>query len=543
MDPLLAVLRKVRRRMMFQRWLAFNVKALLISLTLCVLLQVVTRLFPGILAPEPLYLAVLILGILGATAWTVYRRPRLLDAALEADNRLGLQERVTSSLALADADGPMIDALHADARRRLAGLDTAHAFPLYPPRAARWLAVPLLAFVLASFMPDIDLFGLHKRQVEATQKDEARRVQAARLEEVAKRLKEEGAVPGPRNLDALSASFADLAGDLESGELTEKQALAKVTDLAQEIQQHRQALQQNAATPKLLEDLSGFGAAESIAKSIQQGNFGEAAQEAEKLQEKLKKGNLTPEEKKKLAESVKKLAEALKSGELGQKGALNKALAEALAKAGESMQDGKMEGLEEALEGLEAAELSLKDLASAMDQLQKLDFAMQNMVDWQQNALGPSQFCRLCGKALKPCKHGEGCKSCGTGYGCCGICGTCAGNGDGPGMGGYGRGRGNTTGPLGDVEDAFDPTMLPGQLSPGKALLDIVQRTAPDAEDAQTTVEYTEGVWVEAQQEAEQALTKEEIPAGSKEFVRQYFGSLEPTGKETETQPAPAAGQ
>jgi hypothetical protein len=39
-------------------------------------------------------------GILFATAFAIWRRPCLLKAALDADRRLGLQERLTSSLQL-----------------------------------------------------------------------------------------------------------------------------------------------------------------------------------------------------------------------------------------------------------------------------------------------------------------------------------------------------------------------------------------------------------------------------------------------------------
>ncbi len=69
--------------------------------------------------------------------------------------------------------------------------------------------------------------------------------------------------------------------------------------------------------------------------------------------------------------------------------------------------------------------------------------------------------------------------------------------------------------------------MLPGEMTKGKVLASIMRHAAPD-ENAESTVEYVSEALIQVQQQAEQALTKEEIPPGSREFVRQYFGSLEP---------------
>ena len=92
---------------------------------------------------------------------------------------------------------------------------------------------------------------------------------------------------------------------------------------------------------------------------------------------------------------------------------------------------------------------------------------------------------------------------------------------------GAGRGAGNRLGEIPDVEVGLNPTLAKGPLTKGKMLMDILQRTAPETGE-EPTAEYIAGAFVEMRQEAERALTQEEIPQGSKEFVRQYFGSLEP---------------
>ena len=55
----------------------------------------------------------------------------------------------------------------------------------------------------------------------------------------------------------------------------------------------------------------------------------------------------------------------------------------------------------------------------------------------------------------------------------------------------------------------------------------LMQKAAPE-EGAEPTQEFVVKTFESVQQEAEQALTKEEIPPAAKEYVRQYFGTLEP---------------
>ena len=94
-------------------------------------------------------------------------------------------------------------------------------------------------------------------------------------------------------------------------------------------------------------------------------------------------------------------------------------------------------------------------------------------------------------------------------------------------MGGPGRGAGGQVGNLPNPNVAFQPTKLQGGMTKGKILAGIMQKTTPD-QDAQPTQDYLVKTFESVQQEAEQALTKEEIPPGAKEYVRQYFGNLEP---------------
>ena len=163
--------------------------------------------------------------------------------------------------------------------------------------------------------------------------------------------------------------------------------------------------------------------------------------------------------------------------------------------------------------------------------MQQMDGVMAELSEWQNSLLGPSEYCRNCGTKLAECKNGGECTEHDGDHSCSGVCSSCAGSGagfgTGLGMGGPGRGQGNQVGELPETMVGFQPSKPGGPLTKGRMLADVLQKALPEGE-AQPTVEYISGAFVEMQQAAEQALTQQEIPRGSKEFVRQYFGAIEP---------------
>ena len=520
MDPLLVQLTRLRRRLLLQSWAHWTVIGLIAGATAGCLWLVATRLFPGLGDPLPVTWALLGLGGLAAGIQTYRRRLDLVQTALAADRRLGLRERLTSSLALAEVDGPMIAALHRDARRHIEGVDLKAQFPWQITKAMKWAYVPVLVFGLGYlFLPEFDLFGFKERAAEAKAKVAEVQVHAERLEKAVKPLVE-GEEIAKAKLEDLTGDIAQLAEDMKAQKITEKQALARMSDLSKEIESRMNALQDKQPLPQMMESLQQAKAETELGKAVQKGDFSKAAAEAKALQEKLKSGDLSKEEKEKTAKELKDLAEKLKSSD----GELSKALAQALSEAAAGMEAGDMS---KAMEALETAELSMEDLQSLTQQLKAMQGVQANLAQWQQGMLGPSDYCRQCGAKLKQCKNGKGCKGCGAGHTCSGVCGSCAGSGTGLGMGGAGRGAGNQVGNLPNPNVAFQPTKLPGDMTKGKILAGIMQKATPE-EDAQPTHDYVVKTFEQVQQEAETALTKEEIPPGAKEYVRQYFGTLEP---------------
>jgi hypothetical protein len=529
MEPLLVSLRKLRRRLALQQVIQLNAAGLLVAASLACLWLVATRLFPVLGSPWPVAISLLAIACIGATAWALSRRPTLVRAALEADNRLGLKERLTSSLELAEREGPMVDAVHEDARAHVSRLNPRRDFPLAAPRMLRWLAVPLLVFGVAYvFLPEFDLFGFQERAIQAKQREDAVKVVAQSLKEAVKPLKKE---TGDRDLDDIAAAVERIAENLERGEINEKQALARLTKVGEQIKQQRDALMSDAPTPKLADPSSQLNISKDLANAMQEGQFGEAAREMRKLQEKLNSGNMDAKTQEKLSKELQDMAEKL-GGDSSQLGEALQKMAENMAKAS------TMEGNPNAAQ---AMNMSMEDLASMLEQLQQLDLASAQLAQMQAQMLGPSQNCRTCGTKLSACDGLGDCSGHGAGFSCAGVCGQCgAGKGNiggwwgqgasdkegSGGMGGPGRGRGGHIGELPDVNAGYKPTILPGDMTQGKILASVLQKGAPE-EDAEPTVDYIAGAFEEVIQEAEEALTKEEIPAGSKELVRAWFGSLE----------------
>ena len=542
MDPLVTTLRKLRRRLSVQQCVRFNVEVFLLSSTAACLWLLITRLFPIIGNPLPLCLALVGAGVVVATILGYLRRLNLVKTALEADSRLDLQERLTSSYELADAEGPMVEALHRDARKHVKGLPVQRHFPYRLPRAGRWLPIPLIVFGLAyMLLPEFDLLRHREREAEAKALKEATRVKAEKLQAAVRPLKKP-VTEEVSQVAEITGAVERVAEKLKSSEISEKQALARVTNLSEELQKQREKLQKDTPMPRVAGDTQKLAMTREMANDIQNGRFGDAALKARELQKKLEEGGLTKREAEKLSEELHQLSEMLGGKE-------NSELGQALAEVAQGL---NMENMEAALEAMKSMGLSLEDIASVLEQLEQIDIAMVELSEWQQAQLGPSEYCRCCGVKLTPCGEGEGCMGgCGPGFSCYGLCAACGGAGCsgcgggfclvamrrpwapgearefGTGMGGPGRGRGARVGELSDVNATFKPTMLPGSLTKGKLLADIIQKGAPE-EGAEATLEYVTGTFVAVRQEAEQALTKEEIPPGAKEFVRQYFGSIEP---------------
>ncbi len=496
MDPFSLALRRVRNRLLLLNWISFVTTSLLWGgLAACVWL-VLTRLFP-VVGPAEWPAAIIVVFAIGvASAWAILKRPTTVRAALEADARLGLRERLTSSLELEGVDAPMVDELHADARAHVDRINVSRDFPLHPPRSMRWVAAPALAFfVMYVVMPEWDLLGHRERVAEALAKTQETQVKVERLRAVAKPLRELPAEEMSSDLEAAAEDLDRIAEALSYGEITDKQAFARLENLTESLEKTREDLASESPIPKLQGDPKNLNQLQPVAQALKNGEYDEAAQELKEVMQKMAAGEMSEKELDALKEDMEQLAKML-GGEESMMG-------EALAEAAKDLSTGDLDA---AVASLEQMDMSLADLESMLTQMAQLDSMCngigecKSLVMGKKGGGGSGRFGNFQGSTFAESSSG---------------------------LGGPGRGRGNQIGELPDTESAFDPTMLPGDMTKGKILATIMQRAVPD-EDTDATTEFSGEAIVAVRQQAEQALTQEEIPPGAREFVRQYFGTLEP---------------
>ncbi len=519
------LLRAVRGRLIVTAWVHFLTLFATWAVAAALLWLILTRLFPVLGEPGPAFGVLLVTAALAATVLTYRQSPSYSMTALEVDRRLGLEERITSSLELEDADGAMVQALHRDAEVHSSNINVGKDFPVRVPRFTRWLALAVVVYGLTyAFLPELDVLGHRERVAEARELRETMKVRAHKLEEAMRPIKELPEEERHPSLTENLKSVERIAEGLESGELSEKQALAKLTNMAKELREEREKLASEMPAPRPGLAKADLDRTQELASSIQEGDFEKAAEKARELQQQIaekmeQEGGLTDQDREALASELKKLAEQL--------GGQDSMLGQALEKAAEGMTTQDSQGL---LASLEQMQMSLEDVASAMEQMQQMEMAMQCLGEGCKACSGGKFDLAAFGMGGMG-QGGQMGQGTGSGWGSRGPgrspWAAGANQGTGPGMGGPGSGRGGSVGELPEVEAGFNPTFLPGEMTPGKVLSSIMKHNAPD-ENPDATVGYISETIIEVQQAAEEALTKEEIPQGSKEFVRQYFGSLEP---------------
>lgn len=498
MDPLTQTLSRACRRIAVQQLIGYCARGLFVASLSGLVWVTTTRLFP-MFGDAFLGCALLFAAVAAWAAWAAWnRRPTLLTAALATDERFGLEERLTSSLELVDSPGPMVEALHRDALEHSKELNLSKAFPLAGSRSLRWVYVPIILFGLAyTFLPEFDLTRYRERVAQAKSDDEERKVHAKNLKDAVHPLKQSDKSAEDPELQEVLEGLETLADDLGNNIISDKRAMARLTNLAEKLRMQREGLAQDQARPKLAGDTSQLGMSRDLAAHIQSGRMGDAAKKARELKEKLDQKKLSKKETDALMKDLKRMADMLgaDTSELGE------ALAKALEKAGTSMENGD---LESAALAMEEVAVLLKQFDAVLMQMEMMDATMADLAEWK------GEFGNL--EDFDP------------------YAGAYAG---GLGLLGAGRGTGNRLGDLPDLENSFNPTTLQGPLTKGRMLASILQRGMPE-EAPESSLEYISGAFVEVQQAAEQALTKEEIPPGAKEFVRRYFSSLEPTSDKSQ---------
>jgi len=470
--------------------------------TLAVIAAGVFRLFSGQL-PGPAWgwgsLAVFLLGWIG---WTAAVFPARHEVARRLDAAAAFQDRFVTylefkSLGVRTAWHELALAQNAS---RIVELDVPQCCPVRAPLAGAWLVLPMLCFLTLLVYdslsrpplvrdPNLEKVLIAKseqlkqlaeqirKEAEAKKIDELKRL-AEEMKKSAEMIKPQ---PG-KGAEEMKKNALLEWSRLESrlGELSKSSPGAN----ASELKQLAEALEQDPATSGLAkmlkqQDLAGAMAAlQSMMEQAQKDP--NAAQELREMAQRMGQSQMSSEQ---MAEMMKQMRQAAAAGQNPQIQKASQSFSQMLSNMEKSKQQSQM----------------------AQSGLSAMQMMKSSMMGLEQPKSGPG--------AGKPGDQ----------------------PGKTPGMGqssseqkeGLGIGSESIEDIFGDrtkMDAQRNQVKVAGQLGEGPSFENVLRGTA---EDSTSTVEYRE-LFNQYTPEAEEAIFKENIPLGSKYYIKRYFESIRP---------------
>ena len=247
-------------------------------------------------------------------AWLL-NQPSRMQVALLLDERLKLNERFSTTLAIGQSKDPFAQAACKEARQTAQHVSPEKYFPVKPSKSwifavGTWFIVAILVL----FMPQKDLLGFLKkdrqqqeqaRRFELTQKDIKQTTSSVKL--AVKQL-------GNPELDAELAKIADMPKGAKP-DIAKRQAIRKLGDLGDKVRQMQSSMQPGSVElmKKMLKQLRGLPKAfsQQLQLALAKGNFAGASDLLKQFQKQLLDGKLTEQQRKDLSRQLQNLARQL----------------------------------------------------------------------------------------------------------------------------------------------------------------------------------------------------------------------------------------
>jgi hypothetical protein len=529
---------RVFRRLRFQRFLATLVWALAASLAIVAALLGAEKLL-NMTIPGPDWMPFAVAGIVGmviAGSVSLASGPSRMDAAVALDRAFHLNERVSSALSLPEdlRATPAGRALIADAARKVTDLDVAAEFGLRLPRRAWVVLIPLTAAVLLLFAPvwvpriaqaktsqEVDIKAIAKQTDLLTKKIASQR----------QAIDKEKFPEADKLLAKIEKKSQELAKAPPAGKDKLMVELNSLTDALKERQKQLGSPEQVNRQLQQLKEMANQGPADQFAKDLARGDFKKAAEQLQKLQDKLQSGKLSETEKKALKEQLaemskklsdlanleqrkKQLEEARKNGglteqqfqremdKLNEQSKTLKQLQQLAGKLGKAADALKNNDPKQAAESLGMTQQQMSEMAKQLEEMQSLDAALAEVQDAKNGMTADGQN-----------QLGDDMNSFGLGMS------------QRKGMGnGLGRGRGQGDRPEAPDETALYTSKVQQQLKKGKAV--SLGFTTPGKTvkgnvviDIQAEIDAGTGAGAEA-------LTNQKIPRNLEKHIRSYYDQL-----------------
>ncbi len=235
---LIRVSRRAATRLTVLRSMRIGARASVLLLLAAVGASLVSMILPLTVPTWRVLTIALGAGVVVTLAAAALRPVGMLAASRLLDQRLHLQERISTALELARIV-PSPSGLEArvilDAVEHAHGVELTQAFPLHPPREAWWAAGVAIVFVVVSL-------GLHGVTVPGTPADHSARVireEGSRLARVAQALQARARAERTPQTRRLTAQLRDLGIRLQQERMGRGDALARVEAAARQAEQAR----------------------------------------------------------------------------------------------------------------------------------------------------------------------------------------------------------------------------------------------------------------------------------------------------------------
>ncbi|MEI6352137.1 MAG: hypothetical protein WCP06_13650 [Verrucomicrobiota bacterium] len=516
------LLHQLRRRLLLQLFLnAFAGAALACS---GVLLGIVAVLHPmpwpvlGLLVMDTLFVA---LGFGAARVWVKY--PSLEQVAREIDRRAGTQDRLSTALAFGSSEQPagsMQSAALAECQSYLATFDAVRWTPLVLPKALPWLAAPLLSIILLRLSVDFAFAPIPAAPVRPP--NPATLKTAARLEEMANRLelrkKEEWKPDLQKLAEALKRSASKLRAEAQ-GEAPAKAALRELSAMEELLQ----SAQQRQALESLGEALAQAGLAEEAAQELKNQNAPKAAEKLEELGKRLTEGKRKEAQLKLLEKALANAAQSLGAkSELGSAAAKGAAagkqndpagMGQAISQMGKSLRN-------QGKSGAGGGSGDAKSMQGMISQLQEMKSGSEGESAGQQPTPPPPQSSNAGAQGQAVAGSSERMKP--TGDPKNGMTSSEGGQaGSDHDIGSRETITGKASTPPGQ---AGLQVQLEGMLGRGESLRSMV----PGTSGPETAKKEYRALYDATAPAAEDALAQENIPIGSRLYIKRYFEAIRP---------------
>lgn len=322
--------------------------------------------------------------VVSAAIYAVAFRPNRKAVALKVDEGANLREAISTALYAVGNEDAWSRATVESAAQTARRVEVKRAVPFNAPRA--WplpLALALAFAVLYIALPQMTLFdGVKDAAAEKARTIEAVKV-TTQVQDMKQKLDQMTQKLGIEKMDGPPDTNKPGPVDPDAIRRSAMKQLTKLSDQLEQIKQSESAMKLEAMR-KAMQEIKPTGEKTSeLAKAMKSGDFKQAKQELENLQNKMQSGEMNAQDREDLAEQMSKLADQLtklaeNKEDLAKKleeAGLDKNLAnntEALKKALEAAKNLTQEQKEELLKQAQANEQAseaLNKMAEALNQM------------------------------------------------------------------------------------------------------------------------------------------------------------------------------